>query len=96
MDTIIISKPINATVFNLIDDHCLAQVELMPEVQEFLNERDELIAVIERKSPEAAKELGRLSDLCVALGATFGSEMLRLGIEIGRNPQVVFDVPDEC
>jgi hypothetical protein len=85
-------QPINPQIHEAIEDICISLVEVGSTAQEYLAQRDKLMAAIEGKVDKRTSR--DISDLFLNLACHYGDEMFRLGLAIGRNPELMFDLPD--
>jgi hypothetical protein len=93
MDTVTIPlAAINPQLLQTIQDLCFCLVGEQPKTQAYYERRDELFAAIEGKVERLTSNDAH--DLYLNLATHMGAEMFRLGLAIGRNPEIMFDLPD--
>jgi hypothetical protein len=89
---IVPEKMLNEEIFAAIEQSCFLVVERMEQSEEFFNKRDALLEQIKGKVPRDVHN--DLSDLYMNLASHYAHEMFQLGIMVGRNPEIIFELPD--
>jgi hypothetical protein len=79
-------------IYSPLEIMCIEAVELSPAGKELYAQRDELLAAIEKLVPR--KVHSDLSDLFMAYACEYGGEMLKLGLMIGHDPSLLFEIEE--
>jgi hypothetical protein len=85
-------KPINKEIYDILETYFMEMIEVSEEAKAVHERWTELLAQIEGKVP--LRVYNAISDMFFTAACHYGNEMFRLGIMIGREPEVILDLPD--
>lgn len=85
-------EPMASEIYDAVKTHYMEAVYLSSVGIKLRAQRDELLKTIEGKIDRHT--VTRVSDLCMAFACEYGDEMFKLGIAFGRDPGLIFALPE--